>query len=109
MVNKLMWQIDREDEALAAFRDDPAGFVATWEAMSLTAGPPYPDGGELTDEERDAFCRRDYPLLYSLGAHPYLLWHMVRAVESDPGTNVEALSDAFKAGIQAYGVPDFTT
>lgn len=109
MINKLMWQIDRDHEALEAFKRDPTGFIATWESPPEPPTPPYPDGGALTTDERDAFLRGDYARLYALGAHPYLLWHFVRAVASTEGTNVGELSDSFKDGIRSHGVPDFTT
>ncbi len=44
-----------------------------------------------------------------MGAHPYLLWHFVRAVLVSDQLPVEELSDALKAAVAPLGRPDFTT
>jgi hypothetical protein len=109
MIDKLMWEIDRSDEALDSFVEDPAAFVAAWEGAASAPEPPYPLGGSLTGEERDAFEAWDYERLYALGAHPYLLWHFVRAIHGPGGTPVGELSEAFKAVVAPHGYPEFAT
>jgi hypothetical protein len=47
--------------------------------------------------------------LYALGAHPYLLWHFVRAIHGPGGTPVGELSEAFKAAVAPHGYPEFAT
>ena len=106
IVNKLLWHIDRDDEALEAYRSDPKTFVSDWERSTSSPQPPYPDGGILTAEERDAFVGMEASDLYSLGAHPYLLWHYVRAVLLETDMTTDDLSDVFKAGISGKTPPD---
>jgi hypothetical protein len=109
MVNKLMVEIDRHDESVAAFKRDTTAFLESWEAAALSPNPPYPVGGSLTPGEREAFADWDFEKLYVLGAHPYLLWHLVRAIYVPERLTVEELSDAFKAAVAKHGRPDFAT
>lgn len=109
MIDKLLIDIDRTDEGLEWYRDDPAGFVAAWEERGRHPEPPHPAGGALTDEERDAFVALDYESLYRLGAHPYLLWHVVRAVLVNETLNVHELSATYVSAITPHGWPDFGT
>lgn len=109
MINKLLIEIDRTDEAVAAYRIDPAGFVARWEAAAADPQPPYPDGGTLTDEERAAFEALDYGALYGMGAHPFLLWHVVRAVLVSDDLDVHTLSARYIEAVSPHGHPDFAT
>ena len=105
-VNKLLWHIDRDDDTLDAYKSDPEAFVADWERSTLSPRPPYPDGGILSTEEKDAFARMDASALYSLGAHPYLLWHYVRAVLLEGDMTVDELSAAFKTSIRGKTPPN---
>jgi len=109
MVNKLMWEIDRRDESVEAYKRDTVAFIDGWEAATLSPVPPYPDGGTLTPDERQAFEDWDFERLYALGAHPYLLWHLVRAIFVPERMTVEELSDAFKDAVAEHGRPDFAT
>ncbi len=109
MINKLLVEIDRTDEAVNAYRADPAGFVARWEAAAADPQPPYPDGGTLTEAERDAFETLDYGTLYAMGAHPFLLWHVVRAVLVSDELSAHELSALYVAAVTPHGHPDFTT
>lgn len=109
MINKLLIEIDRTDEAVEAYRLDPAGFVARWEAAAAHPQPPYPDGGALTGPERTAFETLDYGALYAMGAHPFLLWHVVRAVLVSDELDVGELSARYIEAVAPYGHPDFTT
>lgn len=109
MLNKLLIEIDRTDEAVEAYRSDPVGFVARWEAAAANPQPPYPDGGTLTDEERAAFETLDYGTLYAMGAHPFLLWHVVRAVLVSDDLDVRQLAARYVETVTPHGYPDFTT
>lgn len=109
MLNKLMWEVERNDDDLAAFIDDPAGFVATWQRRYEAPVSPYPLGGVLTEEEREACVDADYVRLYAMGAHPYLLWHFVRAVYVPDPMTVSELSDALKEAVALLERPDFAT
>lgn len=109
MVNKFLWEVESDNASLASFKKDPAGLVKAWELEAATPQPPYPAGGTLTVEERQACIAVDYAALYSMGAHPYLLWHFIRAVLV-PGTMpVEELSEALKLAVAPLDRPDFAT
>jgi hypothetical protein len=104
MVNKLMWEVERSEDSLTAFRHNPAGFLERWEAAEPM--PPYPEGGKLTPEERAAIEALDYRTLYAMGAHPFILWQFVRALwTDDPGR----LITQYREAIADLGYPDFAT
>jgi hypothetical protein len=109
MINKLLWEVESSTDDLESFKRDPAGFVAAWELRADTPQPPYPAGGTLTDEERRACVAVDFAGLYAMGAHPYLLWHFVRAVLVSDTLPVEELSDSLKRAVDPLRRPDFTT
>ena len=67
--------MDRDPELVERYRTDPAGTVA--------GGRPTPTllnchSGEcstwltFTDAEREALSTHDYPVLFEMGAHPFL-------------------------------------
>jgi hypothetical protein len=98
-VNKLMRQVLLDDDALAAYRDDPEGYAGT--------------GQELTAAEAAALGSTDYGALYALGAHPYLLWSFTEAALVPPMSRPD-LVEAFRiAAARAAGpdghAPDFAT
>lgn len=101
LVNKVIWEVDRTDEALAAFKADPAGFLDAW------TGSPV--GGSLTREERQALETRDYGWLYAVGANPFLLWQFARSVSVPDEMAVEELIASFREAVAPHGYPDFHT
>lgn len=107
MIDKLLLEIDRSDESLAAYRSDPAGFVTAWERAAGSPVPPHPTGGRLTGDEREAFSPFDAGRLYAMGAHPFLLWHVVRALAGD--TDIGEVSRRFVETVESLGYPDFAT
>jgi len=109
MIDKLLRTIDATDSALDAFRDDAARFIDRWEAEGRTAAPPFPTGGTLTPEEREAFEAWDYERLYALGAHPYLLWMLLRSLYVAEGRSVEDLVAEYRQAVEPYGYPGYTT
>ena len=109
MVDKLLVEIDRTDEALSSFRADPVEYLARWEESWDEPAPPHPVGGRLTPEERQAFVERDWASLYAMGAHPYLLWHVVRSVHVAEGEDVRDVSARYVESIRPHGHPDFST
>ncbi|HEU0043119.1 hypothetical protein [Sphingomonas sp.] len=58
-VDKVLWQIARDDSACAAFCADRHAFLAE---------------RDLTDEERADLFAMDYRALFEAGAHPFLLY-----------------------------------
>ncbi len=109
MVNKLMWEVDRTDEALAAFKVDSADFLDRWTAHTRTPTPPHPEGGSLTPSEREALQGRDYGALYAMGANPFLLWQFARSVSVPEEMSIEELIASFREAVTPFGHPDFHT
>ena len=60
-VNKVLWQVARDDDAAAMYIDSPAGFLA---------------GRALTDEEHRQLSTRDYAALFASGAPPVPALHL---------------------------------
>lgn len=58
-VNKVLWQVARDEAHAAAYHADPQAFLA---------------GRPLTDEERRQLVKRDARALFAAGAHPFLLY-----------------------------------
>jgi hypothetical protein len=109
MVNKLMWEIDRSDDALERFKANATEFLDGWVARSRDPVPPYPEGGELTGEERQAIETRDYGSLYAIGVNPFLLWQFARSVSVPDQQSVEELVKSFREAVEPHGYPDFFT
>jgi hypothetical protein len=109
MLNKLMWEVDKTDEALAGFKADPAAFLRGWEESADQPAPPYPAGGEMTEEERAAVQALDFGAIYAMGAHPFLLWQFARSVCVPDSMSIEELIAAFRAAVEPHGYPDFFT
>jgi hypothetical protein len=60
----------------------------------------------LADAERKAVLELDFPTLYSLGVHPFLLnGFMGLMSKGDRG----AVQSEFRKKIAAFGYPDFST
>ena len=58
-VNKVLWQVARDDAMAAVYKETPQTFLA--------------DRG-LTDEEHRQLLDRDFPAMFAAGAHPFLLF-----------------------------------
>lgn len=58
-VNKVLWEVGRDDEKAAAYMGAPEQFLA---------------GRSLTDEERRHLLERDFAGMFAAGAHPFLLF-----------------------------------
>lgn len=76
-VDKFLYQIDRDPELLAAYKSDPAGTVAAWEAdlgtrLGNGASVERTSWLSLSDAERDALVNHDYVALFGMGAHFFL-------------------------------------
>ena len=94
-VNKFMRMVIIDSANLAAYVEDPAGFTA--------------QRYEGTDEgERRALETRDYGALYTMGAHPYLLWSFSEAVWVPEVTRPE-LVESYRVAARAAGFPDWST
>ncbi|GAA1795420.1 hypothetical protein [Agromyces lapidis] len=109
MVDKFMRWVELSDERVAAYVDDPAGYVEGWLGAGAGAEAAS-DDRELTAEEQAAFAARDYAALYALGAHPYLLWHFTEAVhahEFTPEVGWRELVERYRAAVAPQGLVDY--
>jgi hypothetical protein len=98
-MDKFMRLVNMDADALHAYKQDPPGFVARWEASQKL---------RLSDDERAALKERDYIRLYGLGAHPFLLWSFTEAAWT-PELPREELVRRYKEGTAKIGYPAFTT
>ena len=58
-VNKVLWEVARDDALAANYTVDPAQFLA---------------GRSLTGEEHRQLMERDFAGMFAAGAHPFLLF-----------------------------------
>jgi hypothetical protein len=77
LVNKFLYTVDRDQDLVERYRDDPAGTVAWWEAERANVVLNCHEGESSTwlafdEAERAALAGHDYPALFDLGAHPFL-------------------------------------
>ncbi|MFF2372332.1 hypothetical protein [Agromyces sp. NPDC058110] len=109
MVDKFMRQVELSDALVAEYVADPPAFVERW--LAGGAGPDAAsDDRVLSDAERAAFGARDFEALYTLGAHPYLLWHFTEAVhahEFTPESGWRDLVERYRAAVAPHGVVDY--
>jgi hypothetical protein len=96
-----MRDVNMVPAALAAYRDDPAGYLREYERTA-------PPAAELTADERAALLGKDYAALYALGAHPYLLWSFIEAALVPPMPRAE-LVESFRVAARAAGYPEWST
>lgn len=110
-VDKLIRHTDDDGSRISEFARDPGAFVDGWVERGAAAGPrSVPDGGVLTHDEREAFASEDWETLYAMGAHPYLLFHFVLAVDmARGGTPWPQFVEWYRSFVVPHGRPDFTT
>jgi hypothetical protein len=110
-IDKFIRHTDNDGARIAAFAADPAGYVDGWVERGAQAAPrPVDDGGRLTEAERASFIDEDYQTLYAMGAHPYLLFHFVLAVDMARGATAwPEFVDWYRSMVTPHGRPDFTT
>ena len=58
-VNKVLWEVARDDALAARYTADPAAFLT---------------GRSLTQEEHRQLMERDFAGMFAAGAHPFLLF-----------------------------------
>lgn len=90
-VDKVLREVVLDDVACEAFKSDPGAFLA---------------GRDLTDEERKALAEVDYPTLYRLGAHHFVLSGFTMKVWAG---DRRALQAEYRQRIAPFGYPDFAT
>lgn len=111
LVNKFIYQVDRNEAALKAYIKDPAAFVAKWEEQEANKLNEAEETSchHFTEEERKALAGRDFEKLYAMGAHPFILWTLMLPVLEKEFPNFRALVDYYNAKIRPHGRPDFGT
>ena len=77
LLNKFLFTVDRDQELVERYREDPRGLVAEWEATYANRLLGCHSGESSTwlrfeEQEREALAGHDYPRLFELGAHPFL-------------------------------------
>ena len=90
-VNKVMRKVIQEPESFKAFKENAAAFL---------------EKQNLTQEEREALIKVDYPSLYAAGVHPFLLNGFVNRVWT--GDRGKLMAEYGKK-IAPFGYPDFST
>ena len=93
-VDRVVYEVGREDETLQAFVKDAENFL---------------DGMDLEDDEREALARCDVEALWSMGAHPFILFGFVRRVLTARGHPPATIAQEYRARIAPLGRPDYAT
>lgn len=113
-IDKFLYRVDRDEQALAAYMADPVGYVTAWEAgegLTLHPGERTTDevGLGFTDAERTALQQRDYPALYELGAHPFILFTLMIAVYEPEYDEFIHFAHTYRDRLTGVDVPDHAT
>jgi len=91
LLDKFLYTVDRDQDLVERYREDPAGTVQWWEAERANKILNCVDGEQstwlaFTDDERTALMRHDHVTLFQLGAHPFLtLTLFIAMFERDHG------------------------
>ena len=77
LVNKFLYTVDRDQDLVERYREDPRGTVTWWETeqANLLLNCPGAERStwlEFTGDEREALASHDYVRLFELGAHNFL-------------------------------------
>jgi hypothetical protein len=93
-VDRVIYEVGRHEDALDAFIEDPEAYLAD---------------RQLDDGERKALRDCDYAALWTMGAHPFILFGFVRRVLGAQGQTFEQISRSYKAAIEPLGRPSYAT
>ena len=94
LIDIVLYEIDQTIESIDRFVTDPGGFLDTY---------------RLTEDERRAFETWDYATLYAMGAHPFLLFQVVRSLAVRNGVAMPQIIEQYRQAISAHGAPDYIT
>ena len=94
------YQMDKAMRQIVRNRDDREAFLKDREVFLKDR--------DLTDDERKAIIEVDYPKLYAIGAHPFLLYLLVNALGVLPKDHREARLE-YCNKIAPHGRPDYST
>ena len=94
MLDIVLYEIDQTEATLERFASDPEGFLV---------------GFRLSEEERTALVDWDYGTLYAMGAHPFLLFQVVRSLGVHGGVPIPELLARYREAVTPHGTPDYIT
>lgn len=84
LLNKFLFDVDRDPALTEAYREDPRALVEFWERERMRVLTGVPEDAttwtRLTEDERRALVDRDYVAIQELGAHPFLTLTLFIAV-----------------------------
>ncbi|PRY45033.1 hypothetical protein [Umezawaea tangerina] len=77
LLDKFLYTVDRDQDLVERYREDPVGTVEWWEAEYANRILNCVDDERSTwlafeEAEREALRTHDYPALFAMGAHPFL-------------------------------------
>jgi hypothetical protein len=77
LVNKFLFTADRDPDLVERYREHPRQTVTWWESTEANRLLNCIDAERSTwcafdDAEREALATHDYPVLFDMGAHPFL-------------------------------------
>ena len=111
LVDRFIYQVDAHPDWGARYLDDPAGFLEWWEreeAGKVTHAESV-GGHELTDAERKALIARDIETLYTMGAHPFLLFTWLLPILEGEHRDFPSLLEHYGEAIAEHGRPSWRT
>jgi hypothetical protein len=90
LLDKFLFDVDRDPELTEAYRADPEALVDRWERTGMRrltgVAAEETTWTRLTDEERAALVAQDYVAIQELGGHPFLtLTLFIAMFERDHG------------------------
>jgi hypothetical protein len=107
LVDRFAYEADADADLLAAYLDDPAGCIDTWERARAEAGTRGTH--TFTREERAALVTRDIRTLYAMGVHPFLLFCWLRPILLEELGDLPSVVAYYGDAIDGLGRPDFGT
>ena len=93
-VDRVIYEVGRNDEALESFLEHSDAYLAD---------------RVLNERERAALRDCDYAALWSMGAHPFILFGFVRRVLMGRGQRPDQIVRDYKAAIEPLGRPSYAT
>ena len=111
LLDKFLYQVDRDPAFLESYIDDPAVFLDWWEAeraQRLTEVESVRVHA-FSDEERTAIAEMDVRAMYLLGAHPFILWTLMFPILERSQGSIPAAIEHYKRLLEGAGTVDFRT
>ncbi|MBV9599546.1 MAG: hypothetical protein JOZ87_22160 [Chloroflexi bacterium] len=110
LLDKFLYTVDRDQELVQRYRNDPRGTVAWWERerANLVLNLPTLEKTSwlsFTDEEREALGSHDYVKLFELGAHPFLTLTLYIALFERDYAEPLAFQKEYAVRLQHWSLP----